>query len=189
MKVQDSGMPEEQLWEEFFSPNHVLTQLGFTDSRADVLEFGCGYGTFTIPVAHLTSGRVFAMDIEPAMLKTTAERAQALELTNVITIQRDLVTEGTGLEDASVSFVMLFNILHADDPISLLQEAHRVLRPEGKAGVIHWIYDPATPRGPDLSIRPRPEQCQAWLQAAGFELTIPFVNLPPYHFGLVGCKR
>ncbi len=55
-------------------------------------------------------------------------------------------------------------------------------------GVIHWNYDPATPRGPDLSIRPRPEQCQAWCREAGFKLIVPLVSLPPWHYGLVGRK-
>lgn len=33
---------------------------------------------------------------------------------------------------------------------------------------MHWRSDILTPRGPSLDIRPRPEQCQAWLCAAGF---------------------
>ena len=83
---------------------------------------------------------------------------------------------------------MLFNILHAENPVGLLREAFRILRPGGKAGVIHWNYDPSTPRGPDLSIRPRPEQCRAWMREAGCHLTLPFVDLPPFHYGLVGLK-
>jgi ubiquinone/menaquinone biosynthesis C-methylase UbiE len=83
---------------------------------------------------------------------------------------------------------MLFNILHAENPVRILQEAYRVLSPLGKVGVIHWNFDPTTPRGPSMSIRPRPEQCQEWIKLAGFELTKPHINLPPYHYGLVGQK-
>lgn len=188
MKVRDSGMPEETVWERFFDARHILSQLSLTDGQADVVDFGCGYGTFTIAAARLTSGIVHALDIEPEMLQATAAKAEALRLTNVRTVQRDFVADGTGLAEESVGYAMLFNILHGEDPVGLLREAHRVLRPGGKVGVIHWVYDASTPRGPDLSIRPRPEQCQAWIQKAGFELLIPLVALPPYHYGMVGRK-
>lgn len=188
VKVRDSGMPDEKMWEGFFDARRILAQLDFTGSKQDVVEFGCGYGTFTIAAARLTSGTVHVLDIEPAMLRATAARAESLSLTNVHTVQRDFVSDGTGLPEGSVGYAMLFNILHAEEPVGLLREAHRVLQPGGKVGVIHWVYDAATPRGPDLSIRPRPEQCQAWVQRAGFELVIPFVALPPYHYGLVGHR-
>ena len=107
---------------------------------------------------------------------------------NVQLLLRDFVAAGTGLAGASVGYAMLFNILHAEQPHILLREAFRVLSPAGTVAVIHWIHDPATPRGPDLAIRPRPEQCQAWLQDAGFNLVKSLVSLPPYHFGIVGRK-
>jgi hypothetical protein len=40
-----------------------------------------------------------------------------------------------------------------------------------------------------MEIRPRPEQCQAWIQAAGFRLVQPLIQLPPYHYGMVGQKE
>ncbi len=43
---------------------------------------------------------------------------------------------------------MLFNILHAAESGALLAEARRVLKVGGKLGVMHWNYDPTTPRGP-----------------------------------------
>jgi hypothetical protein len=70
----------------------------------------------------------------------------------------------------------------------LLREAFRTLAPGGKVAVVHWIYDSSTPRGPYLSIRPRPEQCRNWLKESGFELAMPLVSLPPYHYGVVGRK-
>jgi len=188
MKVRDSGMPDEKMWEGFFDAPHILNQLEFANAEGDVVEFGCGYGLFTIAAATLTSGIVHAIDIEPGMVSATTARAESLGHTKIRTEQRDFVADGTGLPDESVSYAMLFNILHADDPVSLLREAHRVLRGGGRVGIIHWICDATTPRGPDLSIRPRPEQCQAWLQKAGFNISIPFVALPPYHYGLTGRK-
>src|SRR5689334_2975630 len=71
VKGRDSGMPEEHVWAEFFQPQCVLTKLDCTGCR-DIVEFGCGYGTFTIPAGRLAAGRVIAFDIEPAMVAHTA---------------------------------------------------------------------------------------------------------------------
>jgi len=188
MKIRDSGMPDEDMWATFFDADRILTQLGFDDPMADVAEFGCGYGTFTVAAAARTCGMVYALDIDPAMIAATMRKAQACGFSHVRCLLCDVVGGGTGLADNAVGYAMLFNILHAANPVGLLREAHRILRSGGKVGVIHWNYDPTTPRGPDLSIRPRPEQCQAWMQEAGFDLALPLITLPPYHYGLVGVK-
>jgi len=183
MKARESGMPDENLWATFFTPEEVLHKVGLP-TTGDVADFGCGYGTFTIPAARITSGTVYALDIEPEMIAAT--EAKAVGLTNVRLALRDFVAEGSGLPDTSVSYVMLFNILHAERPTVLLQEAYRILVPAGKLGVIHWNYDPATPRGPSMNVRPRPEQCRDWAMQAGFRpLESGFVDLPPHHYGMV----
>lgn len=186
MKIRDSGMPDAAMWEGFFDAPTILAQLAFPGGDADVAEIGCGYGTFSVAAARLTSGTVHAFDVDPAMVRATAARAASAGLANVRATLCDCVADGTGLPDRSMGYAMLFNILHAEEPLRLLREAHRILRPGGRVGVIHWIHDAATPRGPDLSIRPRPEQCEAWLRAAGFEIVVPIVALPPYHYGLAG---
>jgi len=185
MKTRESGMPDESMWTDFFDAENVLRKLGLTSSCRDVVDFGCGYGTFTIPAARMISGTVHALDIEPEMVQATAAKAQEAGLNNVETCLRDFVAEGTGLPDASVDYVMLFNILHAERPEALLREALRVLKPGGKLGIIHWNYDPTTPRGPAMAIRPRPEQCREWAERAGFTLVTPgIIDLPPFHYGM-----
>lgn len=188
MKARDSGMPEEEMWATFFDAPRMLAALGFTDTKGNVADFGCGYGTFTVAAAGLTTATVFAYDIEGEMIEATARKAQTLGLHNVRAAHRDLIELGSGLGDDSLAYAMLFNILHAEQPLVLLREAFRALAPGGKVAVVHWIYDSSTPRGPDLSIRPRPEHCRDWLKESGFELAIPLVSLPPYHYGVVGRK-
>ena len=186
MKTRESGMPDESMWTDFFDAETVLRKLGLTSSCGDVVDFGCGYGMFTIPAAKITSGTVHALDIDPEMVAITTQKVEAAGLGNVRTYVRDFVADGTGLPDASVQYVMLFNILHAECPDTLLREAHRILVAGGKLGIIHWNYDPTTPRGPAMAIRPRPEQCREWAESAGFCLLAPgIIDLPPYHYGMV----
>ena len=181
-------MPDEHSWERFFDARHVLRQLGLTHGHEEVVDFGCGYGTFSIAAAKMTTGTIYALDIDPNMVEETATRARQLGLSNVRAIERDFVANGTGLAPDSVDYAMLFNILHAEDVTGLLREALRVLRPDGTLGIIHWIHDARTPRGPPLDIRPRPEQCVQWASDAGFRLSGAPVELPPYHYGLVARK-
>lgn len=188
MKVRDSGMPEKDMWENFFNPDDVLVKLGLNSKICNVAEFGCGYGTFTIPAAKVIKGEIFALDIEPDMIEKTQKRAQEQGLNNVKTVLRDFVTDGSGLKDESVDFVMLFNILHAENPDKLLHEAYRILKPKGILSIIHWKYDPKTPRGPAMEIRPKPGQCVEWAKNAGFYNPKNY-NVGAYHYGIVLRKR
>ena len=186
MRIRDSGMAEEAVWESFFEPASILSKLGLCATCGDLAEFGCGYGTFTIPAARIVSGTVYALDIEAEMIETTRGRAEKEGLENVRVVHRDFVVAGTGRPDRSADYAMVFNILHHENPVALLREAHRNLRPGGLVGIIHWIHDASTPRGPDLATRPRPEQCRRWAEEAGFaRLDYNIVDLPPYHYGLV----
>ncbi|MFP4217203.1 MAG: class I SAM-dependent methyltransferase [Phycisphaerae bacterium] len=190
MKTRESGMPDESLWSGFFSPEQTLAKLGLNGSCGDVVDFGCGYGTFTIPAAGIVRGTVHALDVEADMVKTTCRKATETGLTNVRVERRDFVADGTGLPDGSIDYVMLFNILHCEQPDVLLREASRILSSGGRLGIMHWNYDPNTPRGPSMDIRPRPEQCREWAERVGFQLAIPdMIDLPPYHYGWVLERR
>lgn len=186
MKGRQSGMPEEEYWASFFNPECILSRLECDRDSGDIVEFGCGYGLFTESAAKRTTGMVYALDIESEMVDATHQRLAKVGLTNFVVEERDFVSNGCGRPDKCVGYAMIFNLLHIEEPVGLLQEAHRALRLGGKVGVIHWNYDESTPRGPSMDIRPRPEQCQAWLEVAGFQ-NIRFDPLPccPYHYGFI----
>ena len=78
-----------------------------------------------------------------------------------------------------------FNILHCEEPLRLLAEASRLVHPGGAVRVIHWLHDPATPREPNLEIRPRPVQIVGWAKETGLlEAEGPVIDLPPWHYGI-----
>jgi len=179
-------MPPFDMWEGFFDPDNILKALGCGNVPGDVVEFGCGYGTFTIAAARRISNIVYTSDIDSSMVRATIDRAEQAQVRNVVVENRDFVSDGCGLPDSSASFVMLFNILHIEDPVSLLREAHRVLHVGGSVGVIHWRRDIETPRGPSLEIRPQPSQCREWAEQAGLRW-FSSTDLPnsPWHWGMI----
>ena len=188
MKGRESGMPDEPDWDAFFDADAAVERI--FESRAvegDVVDFGCGYGTFTIPAAQRTRGTVTALDIDPLMVELVEDKAARLSLKNVRGVVRDFVSDGTGLDDATQMHAMIFNLLHIEDPMVLLGEVRRIVERGGSASVIHWRGDVPTPRGPPLEIRPSPEQCRNWLRQAGF-YTVTAVDIAeacPHHFALL----
>ena len=189
MKGRESGMPEEDYWASFFDADRAVeTLLSDSDLQGNLVEFGCGYGTFTLLAAQRITGKVTALDIEPDMVTSVRCKAEMVGLSNIHVVLRDFVAQGTGLADGSQAHAMIYNLLHLENPNALLAEAYRILRPDGVLSVIHWRNDIPTPRGPSLAIRPSPDQCQRWMAQAGFE-AVELVDLQhccPFHFGLIG---
>ena len=190
MKLRESGMPEEEYWESLFDVDLILDRLGISNLPGDAVELGCGYGTFTLPVARRIAGLLRTYDIEAAMVERTLERARVEGIHNIRCELRDVFEQGFGVRSGSQDGCLLFNILHCEAPVRLLLEAARAVRPSGSVYVIHWRYDPATPRGPTMDIRPRPEQIRDWAASAGLSPTlVEAIDLPPYHYGMVFAPR
>ena len=166
----------------------ILSELHINSKIGNLVEIGCGYGTFTIPSAKIIKGIVYTFDIEKEMLDIVKQKLANEHVHNVNTDQRDILTQTTGLADNSIDYVMLFNILHNDSPIDFINEAYRILKPDGKLGILHWRSDISTPRGPDLSIRPKPDQILQWIDKSKFKIDKEPVIIEPYHYGLVISK-
>ncbi len=172
MRIRDSGMPDEAYWETLFDVPLTLSQFNIHQYR-NVAELGCGYGTFSIPVAKAISGTLYTFDIDPVMLDRTRERVGDLP---IVCEQRDVMEVGFGIQ---VDAVLLFNILHCEEPTMLLRHAAKAA---GDILVTHWNFGD-TPRGPSLDIRPRPKQIVQWAGEVGLQAG-EVVDLPPWHYGV-----
>lgn len=178
-------MPAQDYWEAFFDVGRILDAFNVDAQIDNAIELGCGYGTFTLPLAQRTGGQVYSYDIDAEMVDITRHRAEASGISNLNVKQRDIFGQGFDLPDSGGDICLLFNILHGENPVAMLREAARVVRPGGTVAVIHWRSDIATPRGPSLNIRPSPEQILAWAEESGWFTSgsIPFL-LPPWHYGI-----
>jgi ubiquinone/menaquinone biosynthesis C-methylase UbiE len=116
---------------DFFLPRmNILKEVGIK-TGFHVLDYGCGPGSYVIPLAELVgkSGMIYALDIHPLAVQRVQSIASKKQLTNVETICSD---RKTGLPDNSVDVVLLYDTLHTlSDPDRVLEELHRVLKPNG----------------------------------------------------------
>ena len=188
MKVRESGMPYEEMWGQFFDITKILDELEVNNEIEKLVEFGFGYGTFTIPASRRIKGKVYAYDIEIDLHQELTAKLKTNNIENVLLFNDDFINNGTGLQNEEADYVMLFNILHAEQAPEILEEANKILKKNGKVGIIHWRYDSSTPRGPSMSIRPKPEELKNLLIKAGFSILKYNINLPPYHYGILAEK-
>lgn len=116
---------------DFFLPRmKILKEVGIKPGF-HVLDYGCGPGSYVIPLAELVgkSGKIYALDIHPLAIQRVQNIASNNQLTNVETICSDCKT---GLPDNSVDVVLLYDTLHVlSAPDRVLEELHRVLKPNG----------------------------------------------------------
>ena len=107
-------MPEEAYWETLLDVNGILERLRIGNGLQDVVELGCGYGTFSLPVAASISGVLLAFDIDAAMVTRTRQRAEERGIRNLLCEQRDVFQDGFGVGAGSQDACLLFNILHCE---------------------------------------------------------------------------
>jgi ubiquinone/menaquinone biosynthesis C-methylase UbiE len=109
---------------------NILEEVGIKPGF-HVLDYGCGPGSYIIPLAQLVgeSGKVYALDIHPLAIKKVQDIASKKQLANVETVLSDCQT---GLPDNSLDVVLLYDIFHhLSDAYMILKELHRVLKPDG----------------------------------------------------------
>jgi len=103
-----------------------------------VLDFGCGFGTYTIPAARIVcrEGHVYALDKDGKVLNELMRRARSAGLGNITRIDASgkLKIE---LARESVDIVLLYDVFHSHyfpqvgNRRKLLGEIHMVLKRDG----------------------------------------------------------
>ena len=116
---------------DFFSPRiNVLNEIGIQPGSV-VLDYGCGSGSYILPLSTIigSSGKIYAVDINPLAITSVEDISVKNSLENVETIQSECKT---GLPDESVDVVLLYDIFHElKNSNEILEELNRILKPDG----------------------------------------------------------
>ena len=123
-----------------------LKEIGVEKGQV-ILDFGCGVGHYTIPVAKVVGKevKVYAVDKDSEALNQLMQTAKSEGLKNIepINTQEELKIE---LKDESVDVVLLYDVLHyMDQRRKILDEIRRVLKPGALLSVYpkhHKFDDP-----------------------------------------------
>ena len=113
----------------------ILQQIGIRRGHT-VLDFGCGSGTYTVPVAKIVGeqGTVYALDKDKEALDRLGQKAESAGLKNIKRMETSGELE-IDLADESVDVVLLLDVFHsyyfpqANDRRRLLDEIHRIMKP------------------------------------------------------------
>ncbi|MCK4273664.1 MAG: class I SAM-dependent methyltransferase, partial [Dehalococcoidales bacterium] len=122
----------------------MLQKVGIRKGQT-ILDFGCGYGMYTIPVAKIAGkqGRVYALDKDKEALDALMQKTKSACLKNVERMETSGELE-IELADETVDVVLLFDVFHsfyfpqAGDRRRLLGEIYRIMKPSAFLSVSVW---------------------------------------------------
>ena len=117
------------------SPRRLLEP--YVREGMTALDFGCGPGFFTLELARLVgpSGRVIAVDLQPAMLERVRAKTRGTALEPRITFHQCQAT-AIGLS-TPVDFALAFYVLHElPDPAAFLTELRQLLAARGQLFIV-----------------------------------------------------
>jgi SAM-dependent methyltransferase len=184
---QDLGLlepPDREAWQK---PDQVMDALRVAEGTT-VADLGAGGGWFTMRLARRVGrfGRVYAVDVQRLMIEAIERRVEREGLNNVTAILGEYDNPKLP-PDARTDAVLIVDAFHEmEDPVRLLTNVARTLKPHGRIGIIDYREGDGGP-GPDAAERVPPSVVISQASAAGLRL-IEQQNFLPYQYFLIFGK-
>jgi SAM-dependent methyltransferase len=167
--------PERDAWQK---PHEVIQALALKPD-ATVVDIGAGTGYFAARLARmLPNGTVYAVDVEPEMVKYLAERAKREGLDNLKPVA---ATPSELRIPQQADLILLVDVYHhVEDRNRYFRRLAASLTQGGRLAVIDFKLD--SPHGPPRRARVAPGKVKAELTGAGYALQAEHGFLPHQYF-------
>lgn len=166
---------------EWQKPDEVLAALDLSPANG-IADIGAGGGYFSARFARQLGegGRVYAVDVQDAMIERLRERVIAESLDNVQVIKAAF--DDPNLPENSCDLVFLSSVYKeiVDRP-AYMRKVRPALRPGGRIAILEYRVDERAP-GPPRAMRLSPEQITMEMESAGFHLVEEYDFLPRENF-------
>lgn len=154
-----------------------------------VCDLGCGngYHTFSMAEAVGEKGRVYAVDIQPEMLKMLVDRAEKRGIKNMMPVLGSLWNPK--LPENSQDLILLVDVYHEfSHPQQMLAGIRKSLKPEGELVLVEYrAEDGQVPIKPEHKMSR--DQILKEMRANGFEEHRHFDELPWQHMMFFRKKK
>ena len=158
----------------------LLTNLGLKPGMT-VCDMGCGNGYYSLKIAKLIGdrGKVYAVDVQPEMLKFLLERAKEENVDNIVTIQGKF--HDPQLPPESQDLILVVDVYHEfSHPEQMLAGMRNALKPDGLIALAEYRAE-----DPEVPIKPLHKMTKKQIvkeyQANGLYLVKEFDRLPWQH--------
>jgi ubiquinone/menaquinone biosynthesis C-methylase UbiE len=172
---------EDPARDAYQKPEEVIAALGLRPGEV-IADIGSGSGYFALRLARAVgeSGRVFAVDIDPDLIRHLNRRLRDAGVRNVQTVL--VPPDDPLLPDASIDRFFFCDVWHhVGDRPRYLRLLKRMLRPGGQVVMIDF-HKRALPVGPPASMKIAREDLVAEMDKNGFRVAAEHRFLPYQYF-------
>jgi arsenite methyltransferase len=165
--------------------DRVVASLGIQPGTR-IADLGAGTGIFTIPMARAAgkTGRVYAIDVDPGLLKIVEDKAKIASLPTVQTIVAGDVDPRI---PEPVDLIFICDTMHhLPNQAEYVKGLAKYLKPSGRVAVIDFS-EGSWPAGHE-TFKITPSQVTDWMSAAGFTLDTSHTFLATNFFHVYRLK-
>lgn len=161
-------------------PERALDLIGIKPGMT-VADVGAGTGYVTIRIARRVgpTGKVYANDLQPALLQIIRDKASGEGLANVEIVQG--AEDDAHLPERAIDLALMVDVYHElSDPQRMLQSILRSLKPKGQLVLVEYRKeDPSVPiaYAHKMSVK----EARIEVEAEGFTLERTAEELPRQH--------